>query len=503
MKFPLVLPSGTVSDDTPFSTPGQWGDISNARYWRGKPQAIGGWLSDMDYTLNGVCRGVLAWTDNENRTNVLFATNEGLAVLRDGELSDITPAGYVTGPEHGAGGPGFGAGPYGAGEYGTSNPSEWFPRTWSVDSWGEQAVACYRRGPLITWENDPDAPATVIATAPDDNIAMVVTDSRQIMLLGTKQQASGEFNGLTIRYSAMEDKTDFAQSATNIAGEYTLKGSGSIVSGRRFGSDVLIWTDNSLYRAYYIGDVGTPWGFELIASGCGLIGPNAVKVIDRVAYWIDTNRQFRAYAPGGDPLMLPCPIRDEFERNLAPGQLEKICATSIGKFGEVWWFYPDARDGIENSRYVGVSTLDSSWTRGLMARSAAIDAGPLKNPLFVSPDGRAYSHENGDTANGAPLSGFIETSDVYIDSAERMVLIRGIWPDFEDQVGAITMTLKVRDYPQAPIREKGPYILQPGQSKRDFLVQGRIVRARFEWSSSPARLRFGKPSFEGVVTGQQ
>lgn len=446
---------------------------------------------------------MLSWTDNDGRSNILFATNEALYVLRGGVLSEITPSGYVAGPEHGAGGPGFGAGPYGEGEYGTSNPEEWFPRTWSLDNWGEQVIACYRRGPLYTWENDTSADAIVIATAPDDNTSMVVTDSRQVMLLGTKEEVSGEFNGLCIRWSEIEDKTDFTTSETNAAGEYILKGSGAIIAGKRFGSDVLIWTDNSLYRAYYIGDLNTPWGFELIASGCGLIGPNAVEIIDRTAYWIDTNRQFHAYAPGGSPVMLPCPIRDEFDDNLAAGQFEKICATSVGKFGEIWWFYPDSRDGVENSRYIAVSTTDGAWSRGILARSAAVDAGPLKYPLFVSPDGYAYSHEIGDTANGGLLDWHIETSDFYIDEAERMVLLREVWPDFEDQAGTISMTLKVRDYPQGAVREKGPYTLPAGKMRRDFMVQGRIISARFSGSSSPARARFGKPSFEGRPTGQQ
>ena len=43
----------------------------------------------------------------------------------------------------------------------------------------------------------------------------------------------------------------------------------------------------------------------------------------------------------------PSTVRKDFADNLAPGQFDKIVASSISQWREIKWFYPDQRDGIE------------------------------------------------------------------------------------------------------------------------------------------------------------
>lgn len=501
MRAPFLPPPGVITDDTSFATPGRWAYADKARFWLGKPQIIGGWTRAFPETLTGICRNMLAWTDNDGVENIAFGTHSALQAYKSGTLADITPSGLAAGAIDGAGGPGYGAGGYGEGGYGEANVGQWFPRTWSLSNFGQLLMASPREGPLYVWENDIENPATIVVQAPEIIAYMLVTPSRQVMAFGCNEELSGDYNRLCIRWSDIENYTDWTTSPGNNAGEFLLEGGGRIVAARLIGDSVAVWTDSSLYVGEFFSTSG--WVFRRIGSNCGLVGPNAVYVLNQQAWWIAADLQFYTWALGYPPQIVACPVRNEFRDHLAAGQADKISATSISQYGEIWWFYPDSRDGLETSRYLSVSTPDQSWSLGQMPRSGCIDAGPTQYPMFTTPDGACYWHENGQTADGSPLSGSITSSDQYIDEAQRFVMIRGIWPDFEDQQGAVSLTVHLRKYPQAPVVTKGPYVLAAGQEKKDFLCSGRVASVTFAWNSSPARLRFGKPAFDVVPTGQQ
>lgn len=505
MRFPLLPPPGIVSDDTTFSTAGVWADGSNVRPWLGKMQVIGGCVDALGATLSGVCRNVLPWNDNDGISNIAFGTHTHLQVFKAGSLYDITPSGLAAGAEHGAGGPGYGAGPYGEGNYGEPSTDDYFPRTWSLANYGQALMANPRRGGLYIWENDTANDATLVSQAPESIVCILVTPERQVLAFGCNEELSGDFNALCIRGSDIEDYTDWTTNTDDNVFEHILEGGtgNRIVTARLFGSYVAVWTESDVFLGQFIGDPGQTYRFDRIASGCGLVGPNAVQIINQTAYWITPDYQVFAWSLGGVPALVPCPIRNDFQNNLSAGQFEKICATSVSQFGEVWWFYPDARDGIENSRYIAVSTVSGAWFRGQLARSAAVDSGPTAYPLFVTPTGTGYSHENGQSINGAPLDWFIQSSDLYLDEAQRFVMIRGIWPDFEDQAGSVSLEISLRKYPQATPVTKGPYALTVGKSKKDFLMSGRVAAVKFSGSSTPAFMRLGKPSFDVVLTGQE
>jgi hypothetical protein len=182
--------------------------------------------------------------------------------------------------------------------------------------------------------------------------------------------------------------TEWSTSSATTAREYMLPGGGRIVGGRTIGSSLLVWTTASLFLGTYVGQLGQVWRFDKVGDKCGLIGPGAAAVAGQQAYWISPDRQFWSYAPGGEPQPMACPIRDDFAENLAAAQADKIMASSVGEFGEVWWDYPDSRDGSETSRYVAVAVVGAdagAWFRGRMSRTGRVDAGPAPFPLAVEP----------------------------------------------------------------------------------------------------------------------
>jgi hypothetical protein len=508
MRWPVEPPPGLNSDDTHFSQQMVYTDAENVRWVGGRAQTIGGWTKEFSNQLGGVCRNLLAWRDLDASVNTALGTHTKLYVRYSGALHDITPAGLAEGAVDSALGPGYGTGKYGHGDFGEGDSSGYFARTWSLQNWGENLIANPRGGTIYVWENNPGTPATAIANAPAQVNAALVTPERQILALGCNEEISGQFNPLCIRFCAIEDMEDWTTSITGatLAGEHVLEpaGGGRIVNGKMIGPYVAVWTDQGLFMGEFVADGLAIYRFDLIATNCGLAGPNAVTVINRRAWWMTPDHLFYTWSPGEAPSLVPCPIRDDMKDRVAEGQNDKIVATGIGQYGEVWWFYPDERDGKENSRYLSLNMAGSAllWSRGRIARSAAVDAGTSITPLFVSPDGYVYSHENGQTANGGVLPWSLTISLPYIDEGGRFVLIKGLEPDIKDQVGSVSLSVALRKYPQdAKIYTKGPYVLTPGARKKDFLMSGRVADLTFSGNSAPTFARFGKPVLIGDVTG--
>lgn len=293
--------------------------------------------------------------------------------------------------------------------------------------------------------------------------------------------------------------------ADSTAREYILPGGGRIVAGRLIGAHLLVWTDHALFLGAFVGSLSQPWRFDRVGEKCGLIGPNAAVVIGQQAFWISPDRQFYSYGLGGGVAPLACPVRRDFEEHLAASQGDKIVASSLAQRSEVWFDYPDTRDGdgIETSRFLAFTYAGpdaGAWFKGQMARTARTDAGPSTYPAATTRDGRLYWHERGHSADGESHSWFIESSDLVLNE-ELQARISGIWPDFRDQEGPAFLTIACRDKPQGLAVVKGPYAIAAGAARIDVRATGRYHRLRFAGAGAPARLHFGKPVLDVTTTG--
>lgn len=513
-RLPLEIPPGLNADDTTFASSPAWADGSNMRFRLGRPETIGGWESISLSLLTGVCRTAYPWTDNTNLQHIAFGTHSALWVWKSGDLANITPSsGFTAGQIDGTGSAGYGTGAYGAGNYGQPSATDYFPLTWSLDAWGQKLLASPRNQTIFEWSNNTAVVAAAVTNAPSQVTYMLVAPTRQVFALGCSQEVGGTFNPNCIRHSGIADNTSWSttSSSASTSREYVLSGGGRIVGGRMVGRQMLVWRNHDLWMGTYYGQITKVWSFDRVGRNCGLIGPNAAIVVGNYAYWLSPDRQFYRYSPGGSVEVVPCPIREDLSANLAASQGDKVVASSISEYGEIRFDYPDRRDGYENSRYVALTVEGpdaGSWYRGIMARTAMVDAGPTSYPCGVTYGGNIYWHEKGRSADGAAFDWFIETADMYMDE-ERMFLTRGIWPDFANQVGPAYLTITTRKYPQTeegdtdPPVTFGPYTMAPGDDRVDFKATGRLARVRFYGSSAPTRLRIGRPTFDVKLRGRQ
>jgi len=509
MRIALEIPPGIIGDDTTYAAPGRWGDCDGVRFRGSKPETVGGWELVTDDLLTGVCRSVLAWTDNTNNAlHLAFGTNEALQLWTGGQLYDITPtADFTLGAENGTGSVGWSTGAYGVGTYSTPSASDYFPLTWSLAAWGQKLLGNPRGQTIFEWSNNTAVEAAAISSAPDNVTYMLVAPTRQVFALGCNEEGSGTFNPVCIRHSSVGDNTDWTttSSSASTAREYILPGGGRIVSGRMVGRSLLVWTNQSLFLGTYYGQIGKVWGFERVGDKCGLIGPNAVAVFGSTAYWIGPDRQFRVYSLGGTVDIIPCPVRTEFSEYLSAAQSDKIVGSTISEYAEVRFDYPDSRDGFENSRYVSLCVTGpdaGAWYKGQIERSAMVDAGPSSYPCGVSPSGSIYWHEKGAADGDNARSCFIETSDIELDD-QNTVLARTCWPDLKDQEGPVWMTVITRNDPEGDETTFGPYAIAPSQDRVDFKIPGRLFRIRFAANSLPARFRIGRPVFDVKSRGRK
>lgn len=502
MRIPLDIPPGLSADDTSFAAAGRWADGSNIRFWRGRPQVIGGWERLVDTPVTGVCRVVRSWTDQAAVLNVAFGTHSRLQVFKGGGLYDITPSGLAAGLVDGAGGQGYGTGTYSTGNWSEPSSEDYFPRTWSLAAWGENLIACPRGGEVYAWTNDTGAPAAPLSNAPARVTHMVVAPSDQVFALGCDQEVSGLFNPLCLRHSSVRNNTEWSTGPATTAREYILPGGGRIVAGRVIGPNLLIWTSHALFLGTFVGSLTQPWRFDRVGETCGLIGPNAAVVVGQQAYWLGPDLQFYRYGLGGAVEPLPCPIRMALADNLAASQGDKIVASSSSSFSEIRFDYPDAREGSENSRYLLMSLMDGAWSRGIMARTAMIDAGPSQYPIGVDPGGGAYWHERGQSADGGAFSWFVESADQCLDE-NATAMVRGLWPDMADQVGPVAVSVTSRFTPQGAETSSGPYSMAPGADRVDLRTTGRMFRVRFAGGSAPTACRIGRPVFDIVAAGSR
>ena len=80
--------------------------------------------------------------------------------------------------------------------------------------------------------------------------------------------------------------------------------------------------------------------------------------------------------------------------------------------------------------------------------------------------------------------------------------MRGLWPDFKDQAGPVTVKATARLYPQGATTASQAVAMAPQDAKADLLLSGRLFGVRFSGESAPTGCRIGRPTFDAAPAGQ-
>lgn len=94
VKFPFR--AGIIKDDPPLSSEEYWGDGSNVRFYRGRPEIIRGWTKYIATVLQGKIRKLANWSDLVGNVYLAAGTSKKLYVVSAETLYNITPYAEVT-----------------------------------------------------------------------------------------------------------------------------------------------------------------------------------------------------------------------------------------------------------------------------------------------------------------------------------------------------------------------------------------------------------------------
>lgn len=452
---------------------------------------VGGLPMDGPWVFDIVNTSTFTFT-NTNGSATAASTGGGTAVVAEYEIS--------IGNVNGLGGPGYGVGAYGVGFFGVSSANVAFPRTWSLSHFGQNLLALPRSGLFYVWTLNTTARAQPLSGAPSQTTVMFVSPERFVVACGTHDGSA--FDPMLVRWSDQDASTTWTPAVTNQAGDFRLSEGSMIVAAAAAAQENLIWTDRALYAMRYLADPTFVYGFTLLGTGCGPVGPNAVAVIGGSAYWLSDNGQFWKYDGATPTPISNCPVIRYVFDAITPAQKEKIYACRNGLFNEIWFLYP-ADEDLECSNYVAISLDGGGWFAGTVARTAMVDAGIDQYPVMAGTDSKLYIHDIGTSADGGPIEAYIESAPFDIAEGQALSEVLGYIPDLKDQAGVVELTLYGWEYPEYSPETDGPYMFGTGAGRIDTRLSGRQMAFKLGRNDTVGKLRLGVQRLDVQALGER
>ena len=472
---PLDIPAGVYRNGTEYESKGRWYDTNLVRWREGRLEPVGGWekFDSTQSAFDGKARGILSWRGNDSGRYMAVGTNTKLYGSQGGQMYDITPSGFTAGREDAILGYGFGVGVYDSGTYGTIRTSSSVidPAVWHLDTWGQNLIACCSSDGLVyEWDGSPNNLAAVVTNAPDDNVGIIVTNERHLVCLGA------DANKRRVQWSDQEDNTTWTPSASNLAGDLDLSTAGRIVTARRVGNDILIWTDVDCHLMRYLGPPYV-YGIERIGQDCGIVGANAVVVSGGTAVWLSEGG-FWIYDGSIKPLQ--CDALEDVTENINRTQQAKTYGGHNGQFGEMWFFYPSSVSN-ENDKYITWNYRLNHWTVGSLARTCWADQGAFSDPVAVGVDGQLYRHETGWTDDGATRVGdvYAISGPVELGQGDRLAVVDRIITDDYENLPSLKATIGTKNTPEGAYADT-EYSLNESDGYIDVRLTARQLRVKLE-----------------------
>jgi len=420
---------------------------------------------------------------------------------------------------------GYGVGPYGVGPYGVgASSSRTVPiRQWFLDNWGQDLIGNYNGSPIFVWAppiafanvalainttNFPgaaDPPAAV-------NVSFVSLPQQQMMAFGASPVGGGNLDPNLVRFSDVADFTDWTPTATNQAGSYRIPSGSRIVGGAAGNNFCVLWTDIDFWLMSYLG-FPLVWGFQKIASGCGLLAPRAYGVYKSNIYWV-TNSQFMVF-DGSTVQILESTVWDQFFYNLNSQQIGKVFGAVNSDFGEISWYYP-SEGADECDSYVTFHAYESQragtpvWSYGTRNRTCWVDHNVYGNPMGTDTIGNLQQHEIGYDADGVPMLPFITSGYQTISEGTMFTTIRRLIPDMLLTGGTapnntIQITLQLLNYPtDATPQTVGPFNWSPQMPEYIMtMCRGRLLSFTISSSALGVFWRIGGFRYDGAPSGRR
>jgi len=484
----IQLQPGIFTDDTVYSQEGKYIDSDKIRFMKGRPEKIGGWAKlDTDNIASGVVRALLPYRANNSKRYIGIGTHSHLYLYDDGAGSyiDITPASnYTAGAQHTT----------------ISSGTYTYNTMWTLDMFGEDLIGVNGVGGRLVrlststfQSNAATNAATVVNTGvpASANGVIVNSASRQVVLYGAHDGTAA--NPMNVAFSDLQDITDFVAATSNFAGAQVLTGGNLLLGGIRTRGTILLFSDTSVFTMTFVGQPDV-FAFQQVAENAGIVGPQAAAEFNGTVFWMG-NDGF--YQFSGGVQQIPCSVERHVFDNLSKQQKMKSFAGINPKFNEVWWFYPAGTndDAEEINKYVIYNYKERVWSIGSLVRGAWAPEGIYDNPIASSVAATSsyiYKHEFGTDDESSALSCSLKSGDIDLpQDGDDIMFIDKIVPDFDDQVGSVTMNLKFRLYPNASQITEATEALATTTEFASIRARGRQMSMELSSNATSSHWRLG------------
>ena len=566
----LAIPPGIQRDGTLFDAPmyvdGKW-----VRFQRGRPRKIGGYSglflnatgisrgmvmqsqNGLNYVYSGQSSSVLAWqTDNDNATgfgptaitlDASFVSNDnnlwqweiGYDSGGSGDLTVIGHAGQNLTNIDNTVNTTLQIGNF---PYGTMTKLGIFTAS-TVTTNGSPTITISPAnylvgiGQTVTGTGIPSsttitniaqtagtttitlsANATVTATNTltyDNNLAVsggVVMLYPYLFIYGNdgliKNSSAGNFQNW-VGADANENNV----SATKIVKGMALRGGTTSPAG-------LFWSADQLTRVTYapqqLGTSTIYWRYDIISSQTSIMSSQCVIEYDGIYYWCGVDR-FLMYNGVVQEIQNNTNTNFFFD-NLNYYQRQKVWATKIPRWGEIWWFYPSG-DSTECNNAIIYNVRDKIWYDAGYAeganRSAGVFSEVYRKPIWadnvINTQGKytLWSHETGVNrtylTQVTAVQSYFETNNlgwvtggpgnVQVMGDNKWIRIERVEPDFV-QDGEMNLYITGKGYADDVDVTSEPYTFDATTLKVDMREQRRELRMRFESNTFNGNYEMGK-----------
>ena len=203
---------------------------------------------------------------------------------------------------------------------------------------------------------------------------------------------------------------------TNVASTKVVKG--LPVRGGTNSPSGLFWALDSLIRVSYnpttitVGGSAQTfyWRYDIISSQSSILSSQCVIEYDGIYYWIGVDR-FLLY--NGVVKEIPNAFNQNyFFDNLNYVQRQKVWATKVPRFGEIWWFYPEG-NSEECNNCIIYNVRENCWYDGGFSEGCQRTAGYFSQ-VFRFPINAGATLSTQDTLFQASVSTTNTSADIEI-----------------------------------------------------------------------------------------
>lgn len=306
-----------------------------------------------------------------------------------------------------------------------------------------------------------------------------------------KNCSAGDFNNWT-----SADSNENNISSTKVVKGLPIRGGTTSPAG-------LFWTLDSVVRVTYapqqVGNATLYWRYDLITQQSSILSSQCVIEYDGIFYWVGTDR-FLMY----NGVVQEVENKQNFNYffdNLNYAQRQKVWASKVPRYGEIWWFFPSG-NSTECNDAVIYNVRDKVWYDSGQAigarRSAGVFSEVFRRPIWGGWDENGtggytlWQHETGTDEVYTNRVNAIESSFETCVIGARVGLVgaveqpgNNVWtrieriePDFV-QSGEMRVIVTGNGYADENPDPSEPYTFDPDTLKVDMKEQRREMRLKF------------------------